>query len=177
MSLAPLTCYMAEDRGELMFRLRCLLCATLVACQKDEGSWLPFNWDSDVLTLEVTSSGEPGEALTADLHSTTNTTIVGDVRIEPGSGPVGTEHTVIVTAFPEYEERVDKVEIEVSSELRGELVLPMVQDSAELYRFVLSITSYGVEGEARSDLLTFRMYEFIPAPVTNDGGGIDIIDI
>lgn len=147
----------------------------LAACKKDEGTLVAFNWEGDVVTLEVTASDEPGEALTADLHSTTNTAIIGDVRIEPGSGPVGTDHLVIVTVDPEYEDRVDVAEIEVISEQRGTVTLPMVRDSAELYRFVLSITSYGVEGEERSDELAFRLYELIEAPVT-ESDGIDIID-
>ena len=91
---------------------------------------------------------------------------------------MGTEHVITVTAFPEYEDRVDRAEILIESDARGALVIEMVQDSAELYRFVQSITSYGVDGEERTDRLTFRIYELVEEPAATGGGtDISLIDL
>jgi hypothetical protein len=100
---------------------------------------------------------------------------VGDVWIDPGTGPVGTEHQITLSIAEEFEERVTVARIEVSSD-RGEHTYDMVQDSAEGWRWVLSLTSLGVEGEVRTDSLRFRLFEVVPAEEATGGGGGGLFD-
>lgn len=147
---------------------------TAFACKKDEVAWDAFNGEDDIATLQVTASGDPGEAVTIDLHSTTGAALIGDVRIDPGSGPVGTDHLVSLALFPEHEDRVTRVDVEITplppSE-RFPITLSMEQDSAEKWQWILPITSYGVEGEVRTDELRFVLYELVEIPATSDKGG------
>jgi hypothetical protein len=141
----------------------------LTGCQKDEGAtWLRFNGDEDETYLEVTASEDLGDPAVIGLRSTTGATVVGSAVVEPGSGPVGTDHVVTVVLDEAYAERVQRVDMRAASESRGSRLFPMEQDSADLFKWVLDLTSYGVEGEERVDVLSFELYEvqYEPLPET-----------
>ncbi len=132
---------------------------------------MQFNGEADTVELEVTTSADLGEPIAADLTSTTGSALIGSIWVDPGSGPPGTAHEIRVDLDRSYEEQVGRVEIVVDSPERGAGSFEMVQDSAQLFRWVLSLTSYGTEGEARTDALTFRLYELEEVVVEDDGGG------
>jgi hypothetical protein len=144
-------------------------------CQKEEDVWVQFNGTDDVADIGVTADAALGEPLAVDITSSTGTVLVGDVWIDPGTGPVGTEHQITLSIAEEFEERVTVARIEVSSD-RGEHTYDMVQDSAEGWRWVLSLTSLGVEGEVRTDSLRFRLFEVVPAEEATGGGGGGLFD-
>jgi hypothetical protein len=146
--------------------------AAVAGCQQqEEDVWVQFNGADDVAEIGVTADATLGEPLAVDLTSSTGTVLVGDVWIDPGAGPVGTEHEITLSIAEEFEERVTVARIEVRSE-RGEHTYDMVQDSAEGWRWVLSLTSLGVDGEERTDTLQFRLFEVIPAEEAASGGGL-----
>jgi hypothetical protein len=143
-----------------------LLYLALLGCKDDPGAqWVRFNGEDDVAELRVTEAAELGEAGVFELRSTTGATIVGAVTISPGSGPVGTDHTLLVELGEDYEERVQRAEVVVDSGERGVRRFPLEQDSADRWKWLIGLTSYGVEGEERVDTLTFELYEVQEAPL------------
>jgi hypothetical protein len=138
------------------------------ACKQEEVAWVAFNGEVDAITIEVGPDLPLGELVTADLTSTTGVSVVGDVIVNPSSGPVGTVHAIDLTVLPSYEEMVTRVEVEISSTVRNPVTYPLVQDSADLGRWVLSLTSYGEAEEARVDTLTFRLYELVAVVEAED---------
>lgn len=138
-----------------------LLAFTFGNCSRaDDLAWQRFNSDDEV-SLSVTAEAELGPPVVGELVSTTGETIVGTVTIDPGSGPVGTEHRVVVDIGRAWEERVGRVEIEAVTEERGSRFLPLVQDSASAGVWVLDLRSYGVDGEARTDTFRVLLYELV----------------
>jgi hypothetical protein len=129
----------------------------LAGCDQDP-TWVQFNADEDGIDVEVTADATLGPGAGVDLHSSTGTVLVGSVWVEPTSGPVGTAHELVLTVDSAWEDRVQRAEVEVASE-RGTHVFGFEQDSAELGRWVLSVTSLGNPGEERVDTLTFLLWE------------------
>jgi hypothetical protein len=140
-----------------------------LGCEQDEGPvWVRFNSSDDVIPLDVTVDDVPAEAASYDLRSTTGATIVGTVELSPSSGPVGTQHRILVSLDPVYEERVQRVDFMADSGSRGSLRFSMGQDSADLFKWVLDLTSMGVEGETRTDTLSFELFEVQEATLPGD---------
>lgn len=139
-----------------------LLGFTFGNCSRgDDLAWQQFNGDRDDVTVDVTAETALGERVVAELMSTTGETVIGTVTIDPGSGPVGTEHRVVVDIGRSWEDRVGRVEIEAITEDRGTRLIPMVQDSASAGVWVLDIRSYGVNGESRTDTFRVLLYELV----------------
>ncbi len=143
--------------------------STLFGCNGgDSGAvWVRFNHPDDAIGIDI-KNDEPGEDIYADILSTTGEAIVGDIRISPGSGPVGTEHLLVVTVFTAYEDRVRKVELQAFSGPRGVLEFDPEQDSADLGIWVARLTSYGEEGEERHDSFGIDLWELDDDPVPAD---------
>lgn len=140
----------------------------LFACKGDgEITWVAFNWDQDRVEIEVTD-GDVGEPVTADLHSTTGNEVVGSVSVDPGSGPVGTDHTVVIEVFDDWQEQVDRATTATDAGDRGATEHEMVRDSADHGLWQLVLRSLGEEGETRTDTFTFRLYEAEGAYETGD---------
>jgi hypothetical protein len=129
-------------------------------CNQDdvEATWVRFNNDEDFIEIEV-EPGAVGDEILGDVTSTTGETVVGSIRVTPGSGPVGTEHTVVVQVLEAYEERVARVDIKAVSDDRGNRIFTLQQDSAELGVWVAELVSYGVDDEVRVDRLEPSLYE------------------
>lgn len=162
-----------QGRIEVIVSRALPIVLSLAACsQSTELVWVQFNGEADAVEIVVTSGAEPGDPLAADITSTTGSALIGSVWVDPGSGPPGTAHAIQVDVDRSYEEQVGRVEIVVDSPERGSGSFEMVQDSAQLFRWVLSLTSNGTEGEDRTDTLTFRLYELEEVVVEDDGGGL-----
>ena len=129
----------------------------VAACDQDP-TWARFNAEDDGVDLSITAASDEGPGEGVDLHSSTGTVLVGSVWVEPTTGPVGTEHALVLTVDDAWADRVQRAEVEVAS-TRGTHVFAFAQDSAEAGRWVLSITSLGNPGEERVDRLTFGLWE------------------
>jgi len=127
--------------------------------------WERFNGDDDVATVQVTAGGDLGEPVVIELRSTSGASRVGQATIDPGSGPVGTVHTLLVEIDEDYEERVRRAEVETATESRGTWTIPLDQDSAEAGLWIRELVSLGAEGEVRTDTFRFELYELVePTP-------------
>lgn len=130
----------------------------LVACtSSDDSEFARFNGD-DSLTVAVTASTELGAPVSVVLTSTTGAVEVGEATVDPGSGPVGTQHTVTVNVASEYEDEVSKVVVNADAGDRGVESLDLVQDSADHGLWQRVLTSEGTENEERTDTFTFLLY-------------------
>jgi len=81
---------------------------------------------------------------------------------------VGTEHLVVVSLEEDYAEDVRRVDLTVDSGDRGVSDFEFEQDSADRGKWVLSLTSYGVEGEERTDELTVTLFSVEDAELPDD---------
>ena len=136
-----------------------LLAAGLFDCAGNGIDWVRFNDADDGIQFEVTTALDRGDPITSELHSTTGAVVVGTVTISPGSGPVGTLHTVIVEIADDYEEIVGRVTIAVDAGNRGLDDFEMLRDSADHGFWELELESSGVLGESRTDAFEVRLFE------------------
>jgi hypothetical protein len=127
-------------------------------CSDDDAFYKPFNGDDDVVELAVDPSGDL-EWVSADLYSSTGTILIGTGTVTPGAAPVGTDHDVTVEVLEDFEETVERVTVEVEADDRGISEHVLRQDSADAGLWKVSITSRGEEGETRTDLLRFVLWE------------------
>ncbi len=130
--------------------------------------WQRFNATDDLLVVEVTDSDASLVQAVADITSSTGETIIGEIRVSPGSGPIGTEHRVVVSVGATWEDEVGRVDLEIETADRGSRVMSMEQDSADAGTWVLDIRSYGVEGEVRADSFRARLYELVEVVEAED---------
>lgn len=131
----------------------------LAACSKEvETEWVQFNAPDDLVSVEVGAS-EEGEAVSADLHSTSGSVVIGSGAVSPGSGPIGTEHEVTIVLDDEYEAIVTRATVRLDAGERGVDEYEMDQDSADHGRWWVVLTSVGEDGETRTDTVTFRVWE------------------
>ena len=144
-----------------------LLVAGLVACGGSKNDDVRFNAD-DQVTIEVVVGTELGDDVTTELHSTTGTVTVGTGTVSPGSGPVGTVHTVTIRVDADFAEEVSAAGVVTDAGDRGVEEVSLLQDSADHGLWWREVTSVGVDGEERSDTFTFTLYT--PAPDTDTNG-------
>lgn len=126
-----------------------------------------FNNESDEIRVEVTTSSDTGDSVTADLMSTTGAIVVGVVTVEPGSGPVGTLHTVTIDIDDEYEDIVVRASLSIDAGVRGLDDFLLTRDSADDGLWRLELESSGVEGEERTDVFAVELFE------VDDGTSVD----
>ena len=134
----------------------------------DDGGWNRFNHVDDEVVIEVTADAALGDDLIVDLSSTTGAVIVGELTVSPSSGPVGTAHVVTVWVFDDYAERVGRVTLDTFSDARGTEEILLVRDSAEIGMWRTTVTSYGAEGEVRSDIFALGLWEAAEDGSTSD---------
>ena len=97
-----------------------MLLAVLLACTEgDEVTYAQFNADTDLLTIQV-GTDEVLDPATISLYSTTGTVEIGTASADPGGGPIGTEHTLTVEIFDDWENDVSRVSVRTDSGDRGE---------------------------------------------------------
>jgi hypothetical protein len=144
----------------------------LSACDGDEITWLQFNADGEALDVEVLPVGEPaGEPVSRALLSNLGRTEVGVATVDPGSGPVGTEHLVSVDVYDAFEQDVLRVTVFIAAEpvsdldgdgdndARSENEHDLYQDSADLGAWARGFTSLGEDDERRTDSFTFFLWQ------------------
>ncbi|MEZ4319751.1 MAG: hypothetical protein R3F61_19705 [Myxococcota bacterium] len=137
--------------------------AGLFACDKKEELVVrPFNNEADTVQIEI-APGELGPPVTFDLTSNTGAVMVGTATVDPGRGPVGTNHLLLIEVFDDWEERIELATITSDGE-RGSEEYNLRQDAADPGFFDLTLTSLGAEGEARTDTWTITLWEPVDAP-------------
>jgi hypothetical protein len=130
----------------------------LLACKEEEKiEYDRFNASADALGLEV-GAPEVLDPVAVDLHSSTGEIVVGYAEVDPGGGPIGTEHDMVVVVYDDYQDDVDRVSVRIESPDRGEDEYDLIQDSADEGYYKIRLESQGAEGEQRTDTLTFRLW-------------------
>jgi hypothetical protein len=123
----------------------------------DEPVWEPFNASTDTCVVEV-GAAELLAPVSVMLHSSSGEVEVGVASVDPGGGPVGTEHRVFVTVDDAWEQTVDRASVRTTSPNRGEDEYDLDVDSADQGLYVLTLVSVGDPGEVREDSLTFHLW-------------------
>ncbi len=135
------------------------LVLALCACTQDEETiYTQFNAEDDQLTISVGVESELEQVSTV-LLSTTGTVEVGEAYADPGGGPIGTEHTLTVEVYDEWEDQVVRVTVRTDSGDRGEDEYELEPDSADEGLYQIKLVSVGDEGEVREDSFTIRLWE------------------
>jgi hypothetical protein len=83
---------------------------------------------------------------------------VGLARVDPGGGPIGTSHEIVIEVFDAYQDVVDRASVRTSSPGRGEDEYDLDQDSADEGVYLITLESEGDLDELREDTLTFRLW-------------------
>lgn len=128
-------------------------------------TWVQFDGDDD--QLEVAIGPDVLPAVAVDILSTTGAATVAGAAVDPGGGPVGTIHRVVVTVLGEYADSVGRVELLTDAGDRGAETIGLTQDSARTDLWVREVVSVGDEGEVRTDRFSFALYV---AADDSDGG-------
>jgi hypothetical protein len=131
--------------------------AMLLSCAETEVDWLQYNAESDSLEVQV-GAVEVQEDGSVALYSSTGLVEIGIGTISPGGGPIGTEHSILVTVSDDYANDVDRVSIRTDSEARDEDEYDLESDSAGEGLYATTLVSVGDDGEVRTDTLTFRLW-------------------
>ncbi|MSQ02464.1 MAG: hypothetical protein EXR71_11330 [Myxococcales bacterium] len=130
----------------------------LVACDTaDETTYEQYNADGDSVTVSV-GVAELLPAVTTVLHSSTGEVEVGTASVDPGGGPVGSTHTVLVSLSEDYVADVDRVSVRTDSGDRGEDEYDLEPDSTGTGIYKRELVTVGGEDETRDDVLTFRLW-------------------
>jgi hypothetical protein len=128
------------------------------ACNKDEGvKYDQYNAPDDTLTIEV-GTADLLDAIEIPLMSSTGQVEVGLARVDPGGGPIGTNHDFVVEVYDAYEDVVDRASVRLQSPGRGVDEYDLEQDSADEGVYLWTLESVGSEGETRADSVTFRLW-------------------
>ena len=147
-----------------------MLLAVLLACTEgDEVTYAQFNADTDLLTIQV-GTDEVLDPATISLYSTTGTVEIGTASADPGGGPIGTEHTLTVEIFDDWENDVSRVSVRTDSGDRGEDEYDLEADSADEGLYQIVLVSVGEEGESSEDTFTVRVWENDSTDTTDTTG-------
>lgn len=152
-----------------------VLLSGLLACDKEEeATYSQFNGSDDTLTIQVGSS-DALDAVSIELTSTTGEVVVGTASVDPGGGPVGTEHAIVVEVYDAYQHIVDRVSVRMDAGSRGEDEFELTQDSADEGVWKTTLVSAGEADEVREDTLTVRCWDLdgdddAEAGTSNDSG-------
>ena len=146
------------------------ICLLTTACGEEEDDGLTlFNAPDDTIKVHV-GTPEIGEAHTIDLHSSTGQVLVGTASITPDSGPIGTEHELVVVVDNTWEAQVERVRIDVDSGERGVETFTMTRDSADPGYHTVTIHSVGEPNETRTDTFTVKLLANDTVAASDTGG-------
>ena len=144
-----------------MYRLALVALTIPLGCNKDSvDEWVRFNAE-DTVSIELTAEPDLGLPVEGELRSTTGTTVLGTVWVDPGSGPVGTDHDIAVTVDEEHEAVVDRVTVLADAGDRGVDEYELRQDSADHGLWMVTLTSMGESGEVRTDAFEIALWEVV----------------
>ena len=136
-----------------------VLATVLFGCNKDESiEFSLFNSTDDVLYIPV-GVEDMLPAINQDLYSSTGAVPIGSISVDPGGGPIGTEHTLIVIVNDDFEHKVSRTTLELSSKEHGTESYTMNLDSADEGLYMLKLVSVGSEGETREDRLRVMLWK------------------
>lgn len=131
----------------------------LAGCKSEEqASYIQFNATDDQVKVEVGVADLLDPAQT-DLHSTTGEVVVGNAMVDPGGGPAGTSTSVVVVVDDAYEALIDRTSVRIDSGDRGVDEYDLTQDSADRGYWKITLVSVADEGERRTDIFTFRLWQ------------------
>ncbi len=140
----------------------------LLACNKtEEIQYEQFNGSADAVEVEV-GVEELLDPRQADITSSTGEVVIGLVDVDPGGGPIGTNHDIVVIIDNEWQGEVDRVSIRTSpvtadsKDDESDDEYDLERDSADEGYFKLTLESVGAEGELRTDTLTVRVWKALP---------------
>ncbi len=140
------------------------------ACEllEGDGNWARFNRENERLVIQITSLPASEEVGELSLRSSTGAVEVATARVDPLSGPVGTEHAVVVSVLGAYWENVDRVTVDADAGERGLERFELVRDSADAGHWQVDLTSSGAAGEVREDRLSFGLWTAVPRSEAED---------
>ncbi|MFT4627235.1 MAG: hypothetical protein ACI8PZ_005916 [Myxococcota bacterium] len=143
-----------------------LACTSLSGCNKDEIIWDRVNGTDDTLMVIVTPEGVLGDAIAIDLTPVLNrSNTLGTATVDPGSGPVGTEHELTVELSEDVEELVQRVTVKVSAQGRGSEEWELRRDPAFIGTWGISVESLGAPDEGRrEDSFNVRLWTPLDDP-------------
>lgn len=135
-----------------------LLSWAAVGCNKDEGvQYDQYNADNDRLSIQV-GIEELLDPIETPLMSSTGQVEVGLARVDPGGGPIGTNHEIVIEVYDAYQDVVDRASVRTASPGRGEDEYDLEQDSADEGVYLITLESEGAVDEEREDTLTFNLW-------------------
>ena len=129
----------------------------LLGCEEEEIDYNQFNSTTDVMEISVGTS-EVLDPVEISLHSSTGQVVVGNASINPGGGPIGTRHTLVVEVNDAWESQVSRVVVVTDAGERGTEEFTLDRDSADPGYHQVDIVSVGEDGETRTDTLTIQLY-------------------
>jgi hypothetical protein len=139
-------------------------------CNKDdEPTYTQFNEEDENLEIDV-GAAKKEPAVSIVLYSSSGLVTVGTAKVDPGGGPIGTEHVIVVEVENAYENVVDRVSVRTESAERGEDEYDMDPDSADEGFYKLTLVSVGEPDEVRTDTFTIRLWD---EDDDEDSGGVD----
>ncbi len=147
----------------------CALISTSCGEEQDP-NWAQFNAEDDTLSIDV-GSADLLDAVSVELHSSVTGIVIGEATVDPGGGPLGTLHTVLVVVHDDWEDQVGRATVRTQSDGRGADEYEMELDPADEGYYGLELVSVGAEGEQRSDTLTFRLWYDSEEDGSQDSGG------
>ena len=140
----------------------------LLSCEEEEVNYNQFNSTTDTMEISVGASEEL-DLVEISLFSSTGLVVVGSASIDPGGGPIGTRHTLVVEVDDTWETQVSRVVVVTESGERGAEEFTLARDSADAGYHQIDIVSVGEAGEMRTDTLTIQLY-------TEEGSNISSVD-
>ncbi len=152
--------------------------SALAGCNKDDTVLVPFNAEDDFVevhvgvdTVDDDPACDPGLACT-ELHSLVEGAVIGSVTVDPAAGMVGTIHQLLAVVGDEWEDRIDRVSVQVDSN-RGVGEFELERDRANPGAWGLELESLGSNSEVRVDTWTVLLWEGVPKDeaTTSDEGG------
>jgi hypothetical protein len=139
----------------------------LSSCKKDdEVTYVQFNQTGDIVEVLVTDGDALGDVVDVVLQSSTGTVDVGTASVDPGSGPVGTDHELMVVVDDQWQDVVTHVTVLAEAGDRGTEEYTLRQDSADHGVWVLTLTSLGAESESRTDSFTLQLWQSVDLPAS-----------
>lgn len=157
------------------------LLAVATGCSKDdEIVYEQFNSEDDAIEIEV-GVDELLEARSELLYSSTGEVEIGVVTVDPGGGPIGTNHAVVVQIYNEdpyyWASEVDRVSVRTSppddSRAIAEDEYDLEQDSADEGFYKITLESVGEPGEVRTDTFSVRVWSIDEVATAEASDGTD----
>ena len=141
-----------------MTRLFGIFSVLLLSCgEESKTDYTLFNSETDFFEVEV-GTETTGEDQLIELHSSTGQVIVGTATLTPGSGPIGTEHRLVIEVNDNWQAQVVEAIVLVDSGERGIEEFTLQRDSADAGYYQVDIIFVGDVGEIRTDTFTIQLF-------------------